>query len=59
MKQSEPKKCCEVLPDGKICGEWAMYKIGAKGFCERHKPKPRTVLAEHPRGAYSYPANFK
>jgi hypothetical protein len=51
---AEPKTCCEVLPGGKICGQWAMYKIGTKGFCEQHKPKPRVVLATHSRGPYVY-----
>lgn len=51
---AEPKTCCEILPDGKVCGAPAMYKIGSKGFCEGHKPKPRVVLAEHSRGINIY-----
>ena len=44
---AEPKTCC-VVEDGKECGDWAMYKIGAKGFCEKHKPKRQTVASENP-----------
>jgi len=34
----DPKRCCMVDKNGVRCPEKPMYKIGRRGFCERHKP---------------------
>lgn len=35
----DPERCCIVnATSGKRCENKPMYNIGARGFCEQHKP---------------------
>jgi hypothetical protein len=38
----DPERCC-VMVNGQRCTGKPLYKIGASGFCERHKPSPELV----------------
>lgn len=33
----DPERCCILLKDGVRCEGKPMYKVGRRGFCERHR----------------------
>jgi len=39
----DPEQCCIVRASGIRCENKPMYKIGRRGFCEEHKPDPKTT----------------
>ena len=41
----DPAKC-GVVEGGKRCGRPAMYKLGKRGYYERHKPDLKVALGK-------------
>lgn len=37
----DPAQCCVKAEDGTRCPDKPLYKIGHRGFCEKHKPSPQ------------------